>query len=110
MRRPAAAPAERGVLVVMPRDRSGALPVWRPERPIGGWSPQAAADAAHGYAALSAVDARDRRRLAQAAYRALVAELPGIKRAEIEARLRRELSRTAALELEGAEDFDTPPF
>lgn len=93
----------------MPRDRSGVLPVWHPKRPVGGWSPQTVANAALDYAALNADQPRDRRRLARAAYPALMRELPIVKRAEIEARLRGELAGAAALELESREN-DEPPF
>lgn len=109
MRRPARAPSERDVLTVMPRGRSGALPAWQPGRAVGGWSPEAVADSALEYAELNAALPDDRQRLARAAYLALMAELPSVKRAEIEARLRGELRGKASGER--ASDDDTgPPF
>jgi len=109
VRRPTAATAERSVLVVVPRDRSNALPAWQPGRPVGGWSPEAVAESALEYAQLNSDRPRDRRRLARVAYLALMAELRSVKRAEIEARLRYELDGMAALDVESVAD-DEPPF
>ncbi|WP_158863717.1 hypothetical protein [Leifsonia sp. AG29] len=93
----------------MPRDRSGALPVWHPERPVGGWSPRAVVDSALDYADLNADQTRDRRRLARAALLALMAELPAVKRAEIEARLRGELAALAAINADDDPELDDEP-
>ncbi|MFF1634942.1 hypothetical protein [Leifsonia sp. NPDC058248] len=93
----------------MPRNRSGALPAWHPGRPVGGWSPEAVAESALEYAELNSDRPRDRRRVARAAYLALMAELPSVKRAEIEARLRGEQAGTAR-ELESPEDDGEAPF
>ena len=74
---------------VRPRDRSGYLPTFSVVAPATGWTPEAVLAAAVAYSDAHAVDVGlSRRRMIGAAYRALLAELPAVRRAEVRERLR----------------------
>ena len=76
-------------LTVRPRDQSGYLPPLSVVVPLSGWSPSTVLAAAVAYADAHALDVGlSRRRTIGAAYRALLAELPEVRRAEVVERLR----------------------
>jgi hypothetical protein len=86
-RRTRRATAQETAPVIVPRDRTGDLPAWSPLPPPGGWTPASAFDTALDYADEHA-HLGQRRSLAKAAYWAILAAVPGLKRAEVHERLR----------------------
>lgn len=71
---------------LIPYDRAGTLPAWRPVPPPGGWTPATAWNAALAYAADHPGHGRESA-LTKSAYRALLGRVPALHRADIEARL-----------------------
>ncbi|MFF1635929.1 hypothetical protein [Leifsonia sp. NPDC058248] len=112
MRRPAAVD-RRGVLILIPRDSSGDLPVWHPSLPRDGWTPADVFDGAHSYAVAVSLPS-DVRRVTKVAYAALMRELPEVKRAENVERLsgvdRFRDTFDARAQLDTDDDLHNAPF